>query len=150
MRGPRVVKSEQNNAHSLATRECNNLAKIKVEGQNDSRLICRFLEYLAVRHPLESFVAKMDGVVPFDTQPLYNPLSHSHVRKESHRFPLRRMHLFLSQPCGISERLLDVLSFQVRVVRENLLPGCAVCKLTYNDRDRNAHPADAGSSSHDL
>ncbi len=85
MWGPRVVKSEQNDAHSLVARECNNLAKIKVKGQNDSRLRRCFLEYLAVWHPLEPFISKMDRVVPFDTQPLYYPLSHSHVRKESHR-----------------------------------------------------------------
>jgi hypothetical protein len=146
----RIVQAEKDDAYSAAARERDDLAEIEIKGQDNSFLRRRLFEYLAVWHPLESFVTKVDYIVSLATQPFDNPLSNPHVRKESHRSPLSGVHFFLGQPCGIGKRLPDVLSFQIRIVRQDLVHRCSVSDLSDNDRDWDAHPPNTGSSPHNL
>src|SRR5262249_48239026 len=57
---------------------------------------------------------------------------------------------FLSQPRCILKRLLDIRTLQIRIVGKNLVRRRPVGYLTDDNRNRDAHPANAGPASHDL
>ena len=74
----------------------------------------------------------------------------AHVVKKPHLEILAKVNLFLGQPGGVLNRLLDVFLFQIRIALKNFLKRRAVGDLTYNYGDRNAHFAYACSPAHDL
>jgi hypothetical protein len=60
------------------------------------------------------------------------------------------MHLFLSQPGGVFNSLLNVLPLKVGVPFQDLLKSGPVGNLAHDDGDRNPHSSNARASSHDL
>jgi hypothetical protein len=74
----------------------------------------------------------------------------AHVVKKPHLEILAKVNLFLGQPGGVLNRLLDVFLFQIRVALKNFLKRRAVGDLTYNYGNRYAHTAYACSPAHDL
>src|SRR5882672_2874864 len=63
-------------------------------------------------------------------------------RVTEHHFTL------FSAPCGVMKRLRDVVSFEVRVVGEQLVHRLAGSDLTDDHADRGAHTANARLSTH--
>jgi hypothetical protein len=60
------------------------VGKIEVECEKDARLSDRLRKNLAVWRSLETFVAKMDTIVPLRTKPLDDANVHAHIGEETH------------------------------------------------------------------
>jgi len=90
------------------------VGEVEVEGQDNAALGDRFLENLVVRRPLETFVAKVDGIVPLGLEPLHDSNVHAHVGEEPLRCALRDADFFLREPGRVFQRLLDVFPLEVR------------------------------------
>src|SRR5574341_786490 len=96
-------------------------------------------------------VPEVDGVVPMFGQPSDHSDIDAHVGEKPHVGPpLRRPHLLFSKPRGISQSMLDVLTFKIGVSFHSLIDRRAVRELSDDDRDWNAHASDASPSAHDL
>jgi hypothetical protein len=150
MRRPRVAQPEQNNTSFPSFSQGKDLAKIEVESHNDPRLSDGFRKDLAVRQSLETLLTQVRCIMPLRSKPANHAHIHSHIGKDAHELVLLKMHLFLSQPGCIFNRLLNVFTLQVWVSFQDLFKGCAMGDLAYEDRDRNPHASDACSASHDL
>ena len=62
----------------------------------------------------------------------------------------RRAHFFLRQPCRVRQRLLNVFRLQVRIVGEDFINRRAMGELADDDRDGDAHAANAGAAAEDV
>src|SRR4029450_299698 len=63
---------------------------------------------------------------------------------------LRKDYLLLREPGGILDGLLDVVSLEVRIAREDVVEGRPVRDLPPDHRHGDAHTADARAAPHDL
>ncbi len=150
MRRSRIVKPKEYDTDRTAAGQCHDLAKIEIKGQNDASFSGRFLENCSIRHAVQTFIPEMRRIVSLGTKPLDNPVGYPHVSKKAHRHPLYGMHFFLGKPCGIFERLLDVVPLKVRIVRKDFVYRGPVSNLADDDGYGYAHAANARSSSHDF
>jgi len=107
-------------------------------------------ENLAVGQALQSFVSEVGRVVSLRVQPRRNAHIHAHVIEKTHVQTLAKVNLFLGQPSGIFNRLLDIFPFQIRVALKNFLKRRSMRDLAHNYGDRYAHSAYACSPAHDL
>jgi len=89
----------------------------------------------------------MHGVIPLLAKPPGNGGGQPHVDEEPHE-RLGRDHLLAREPGSVSERLLNVLSLQLRVIVENRLDSHPVGNLGHDHTDRDTHSADAGATAH--
>ena len=62
---------------------------------------------------------------------------------------LAEVDLLLGEPRGVLDGLLNVLRFEVRVARQDLLDCSSMGDLTHDDRNRNPHPSDTCPPTHD-
>lgn len=81
-------------------------------------------------------LAQVSGIMPLRPKPPDDREAHAHIREESQA--LGGVYLFLGQPAGVVERLLDVLPLEVRIALEDLLDGGAVRDLPDDHGDRDA------------
>ena len=123
MFGSCVVQTEEDDAHHVACRPREDLAKIEVKRQHDPLLGESLLEDVAIRKSLQTLNADVNGVVARRAQPLDHPPRNAHVAQESHQVTLlRRDHFFLGQPRRIRQRLLKIVGFEVGVVGQHFVP----------------------------
>jgi hypothetical protein len=76
-------------------------------------------------------------------QPLCSAYINAHVDKESHAFPLDRVHFLGGKPSRLFNGLLDTFGLQIRVAFQDLFKSSVVGDLAYDHRNRNAHATDA-------
>lgn len=79
----RVAQPEDDRAHASILRECDDLAEIEIERDDDPPLGGGFGEDLAVWKPVKVLIAKMFGVVSAVRQPFRNPHIGAHVDEEA-------------------------------------------------------------------
>lgn len=87
-----------------------NLAEVKVKGQDNASLSQRLVKDLTVRHVLQTFVAEMLRIMTLGFEPFRHAASDTHIGEKAHQTSLRGLNLFLSEPCRIFNRLLDILT----------------------------------------
>src|SRR5918996_85072 len=63
--------------------------------------------------------------------------------KESHAFPLDRVHFLVGKPSRLFNGLLDIFGLQIRIAFQDFFDSSAVGDLAYDHRNRNAHATDA-------
>lgn len=151
MRGARVRKTKEDDASGPVTGQNREIAKLEIEGKNDTILGDGTREDLGVRgsavHPE---LSEVDGIVSVLAQPLDDAYVHAHVSEKAHAARLRDSDFLARQPGGVLDRLLDVLPFEVGVAGKDLLEARTMSDLPHDHRDRNSHSADARPPTHDL
>jgi hypothetical protein len=95
--------------------EGHQVGEIEVKCEKDPRLSDRLRKDLAVWGPLETFVPKVDPIVPLHTQPLDDANVHAHVGEETHGRWLWDADFFLREPGSVFQRLLDIVPFEVGI-----------------------------------
>ena len=103
------MKPEKDNTDQTASGQRQDLAKIQVEGQQDSPFGGCFVKNLAVGETLKPLLTQVNGVVTFGPEPLRNSESNPHVREEAHPLPSGDVHLLLRKPGCVLQRLSDIL-----------------------------------------
>lgn len=81
---PRIVQSEQDDAHLLSSTERRNLTKVKVKGYDDTPLSDGLREDLAVRHPMEPLIAQVCRLMALVKKPQHDPHVYAHIGEKSH------------------------------------------------------------------
>jgi hypothetical protein len=81
---PRVVKPEQDHAHSVTPGQGENLPKVEIEGQQNPVLCRGFLEESLIGQTMQALLSEMYGLVCLFPQPLHDTNVHAHVREKSH------------------------------------------------------------------
>jgi hypothetical protein len=78
-----------------------------------------------------------------DALPDTDPLIDAHVGEEAHGDALRPLHLLLRQPGSVLDRLLNVVTLEVRVAGEDLVKRRTMGDLADDHGHGNPHAADA-------
>lgn len=76
---PTVLKSEKHDLTGSVLERCCDLAEIEIRGQHDPVFRQSLREDFTVRHPMQSFCAKMNGIVTLAAEPLRDPDVEAHV-----------------------------------------------------------------------
>jgi hypothetical protein len=145
-----ISQTEEDHSGLSTLRKGHYFAEVKIKCDDHARLGDRLIENLAVGQALQSFVSEVGRVVSLRVQPRRNEHIHAHVIEKTHVQTLAKVNLFLGQPSGIFNRLLDIFPFQIRVALKNFLKRRSMRDLAHNYGDRYAHSAYACSPAHDL
>jgi len=89
--------------------------EVQIAGDEHPAFPLRLREHLPVGHLDEPLFAQMHGVIPLLAKPPGNGGGQPHVDEEPHE-RLGRDHLLAREPGSVSERLLNVLFLQLRVI----------------------------------
>jgi hypothetical protein len=144
--GSGVLKPEKDDTDDGAATFSDNLAEIEIKGQNDTFLGNSELKNVAVRQSLQTALAQMKSVVPLRPQPLDDAFGNTHVGEKLHPRLSSGTDLFIGEPGGIRQGLLDVFALEIRIISKHLIPSGAVSNLSDDHRDWNAHTTDRGTA----
>ena len=128
---PAVLEPEKKDFACSILERCGNLSEVEIRRQYNAVFRQSLLENLAVRHPVQAFVAEMNGIVALAPEPIRNADVNVHVHQDAYD-RLRILHALLGQPRRVLDGLLDVVSFEIGVANKDLIKRCTVRDLADN------------------
>jgi hypothetical protein len=107
--GPTVLEPHKHDLAGCVLERCCDLAEVEIRGHYNSVFRQSLREDLAVRHPVQPFVAQMNGIVALATQPIRDTVStlmSTRMRTSVYAFSTRSCanHAAYSMACWMSSR----------------------------------------------
>ena len=145
-----ILESNEDHRGRAASCKSQQVPEAEIHCQNGALFGAGFEDDLIIGQSLQPFVVQVNGVMSLLTQPCSGMHRHRHVDQKLHERLVAADQALVGQSGDVTEGFVDVGGGEIGVMLSNGFHGQTRGNQFHNRRDRDAHPADACLTTHDM